>query len=149
MTTIDTPAVTLARVCQALTRIGIVPFTGGENQVAAILPGRVLRIIVPEGRPVQGVADYPRSFSPAHAEALEEAAGRLNATLYLPKVCVIRGDQGGPATVRLQHTFTWAAGASDAQVAAEVRQFVTASIGAMARLDEQFTDPWSKEAADA
>ena len=144
MSTTDTPPVTLDRVTEAVQAVGFIPFVSATGQVAAILPNRTVRIAVPEGHPVQGVADYPRFFDPSHASALR----RLNASTYLPKVTSAITDTGSIA-LHLQHTFNWVVGATDAQVNAEVSQFIMASISMMNQLDVMFPDQWTKEAANA
>ena len=148
MSTTDTPPVTLDRVTEAVQAVGFIPFVSATGQVAAILPNRTVRIAVPEGHPVQGVADYPRFFDPSHADAIASALRRLNASTYLPKVTSAITDTGSIA-LHLQHTFNWVVGATDAQVNAEVSQFIMASISMMNQLDVMFPDQWTKEAANA
>ncbi|ERH30612.1 MULTISPECIES: hypothetical protein [Actinomycetaceae] len=148
MSTTDTPPVTLDRVTEAVQAVGFIPFVSATGQVAAILPNRTVRIAVPEGHPVQGVADYPRFFDPSHADEIASALRRLNASTYLPKVTSAITDTGSIA-LHLQHTFNWVVGATDAQVNAEVSQFIMASISMMNQLDIMFPDQWTKEAANA
>ena len=148
MSTTDTPPVTLDRVTHAVEAAGLIPFVSATGQVAAILPNRTLRIAVPDGHPVQGVAEYPRFFDASHAEAIASAVRRLNASTYLPKITSAPTDAGTIA-LRLQHTFNWVAGATDAQVTAEVSQFIMASVAMMNQLDEMFPDQWTKEGRDA
>ncbi|EJN52227.1 hypothetical protein HMPREF1138_0936 [Actinomyces sp. ICM58] len=148
MSTTDTPPVTLDRVTEAVQAVGFIPFVSATGQVAAILPNRTVRIAVPEGHPVQGVADYPRFFDPSHADEIASALRRLNASTYLPKVTSAITDTGSIA-LHLQHTFNWVVGATDAQVNAEVSQFIMASISMMNQLDVMFPDQWTKEAANA
>ena len=148
MSTTDTPPVTLDRVTEAVQAVGFSPFVSTTGQVAAILPNRTVRIAVPEGHPVQGVADYPRFFDPSHADEIASAVRRLNASTYLPKVTSAITDTGAIA-LHLQHTFNWIVGATDAQVNAEVSQFIMASISMMNQLDVMFPDQWTKEAANA
>ena len=148
MSTTDTPPVTLDRVTEAVQAVGFIPFVSATGQVAAILPNRTVRIAVPEGHPVQGVADYPRFFDPSHADEIASALRRLNASTYLPKVTSAITDTGSIA-LHLQHTFNWVVGATDAQVNAEVSQFIMASISMMNHLDVMFPDQWTKEAANA
>ena len=148
MSTTDTPPVTLDRVTEAVQAVGFIPFVSATGQVAAILPNRTVRIAVPEGHPVQGVADYPRFFDPSHADEIASALRRLNASTYLPKVTSAIPDTGSIA-LHLQHTFNWVVGATDAQVNAEVSQFIMASISMMNQLDVMFPDQWTKEAANA
>lgn len=148
MSTTDTPPVTLDRVTEAVQAVGFIPFVSATGQVAAILPNRTVRIAVPEGHPVQGVADYPRFFDPSHADEIASALRRLNASTYLPKVTSAITDTGAIA-LHLQHTFNWVVGATDAQVNAEVSQFIMASISMMNQLDVMFPDQWTKEAANA
>ena len=148
MSTTDTPPVTLDRVTEAVQAVGFIPFVSATGQVAAILPNRTVRIAVPEGHPVQGVADYPRFFDPSHADEIASALRRLNASTYLPKVTSAITDTGSIA-LYLQHTFNWVVGATDAQVNAEVSQFIMASISMMNQLDVMFPDQWTKEAANA
>ena len=148
MSTTDTPPVTLDRVTEAVQAVGFIPFVSATGQVAAILPNRTVRIAVPEGHPVQGVADYPRFFDPSHADEIASALRRLNASTYLPKVTSAITDTGFIA-LHLQHTFNWVVGATDAQVNAEVSQFIMASISMMNQLDVMFPDQWTKEAANA
>ncbi|MCB6401795.1 histidine kinase [Schaalia odontolytica] len=148
MSTTDTPPVTLDRVTEAVQAVGFIPFVSATGQVAAILPNRTVRIAVPEGHPVQGVADYPRFFDPSHADEIASAVRRLNASTYLPKVTSAITDTGAIA-LHLQHTFNWVVGATDAQVNAEVSQFIMASISMMNQLDVMFPDQWTKEAANA
>lgn len=148
MSTTDTPPVTLDRVTEAVHAVGFIPFVSATGQVAAILPNRTVRIAVPEGHPVQGVADYPRFFDPSHADEIASAVRRLNASTYLPKVTSAITDTGAIA-LHLQHTFNWVVGATDAQVNAEVSQFIMASISMMNQLDVMFPDQWTKEAANA
>jgi len=148
MSTTDTPPVTLDRVTEAVQAVGFIPFVSATGQVAAILPNRTVRIAVPEGHPVQGVADYPRFFHPSHADEIASALRRLNASTYLPKVTSAITDTGAIA-LHLQHTFNWVVGATDAQVNAEVSQFIMASISMMNQLDIMFPDQWTKEAANA
>ena len=148
MSTTDTPPVTLDRVTEAVQAVGFIPFVSATGQVAAILPNRTVRIAVPEGHPVQGVADYPRFFEPSHADEIASALRRLNASTYLPKVTSAITDTGSIA-LHLQHTFNWVVGATDAQVNAEVSQFIMASISMMNQLDVMFPDQWTKEAANA
>lgn len=148
MSTTDTPPVTLDRVTEAVQAVGFIPFVSATGQVAAILPNRTVRIAVPKGHPVQGVADYPRFFDPSHADEIASAVRRLNASTYLPKVTSEITDTGAIA-LHLQHTFNWVVGATDAQVNAEVSQFIMASISMMNQLDIMFPDQWTKEAANA
>ena len=148
MSTTDTPPVTLDRVTEAVQAVGFIPFVSATGQVAAILPNRTVRIAVPEGHPVQGVADYPRFFDPSHADEIASVVRRLNASTYLPKVTSAITDTGAIA-LHLQHTFNWVVGASDAQVKAEVHQFIMAAISMMNQLDILFTDQWAKEADNA
>ena len=148
MSTTDTPPVTFDRVTEAVQAVGFIPFVSATGQVAAILPNRTVRIAVPEGHPVQGVADYPRFFEPSHADEIASALRRLNASTYLPKVTSAITDTGSIA-LHLQHTFNWVVGATDAQVNAEVSQFIMASISMMNQLDVMFPDQWTKEAANA
>ena len=148
MSTTDTPPVTLDRVTEAVQAVGFIPFVSATGQVAAILPNRTVRIAVPEGHPVQGVADYPRFFDPSHADEIASAVRRLNASTYLPKVTSAITDTGAIA-LHLQHTFNWVVGATDAQVNAEVSQFIMASISMMNQLDVMVPDQWTKEAATA
>lgn len=148
MSTTDTPPVTIDRVTEAVQAVGFIPFVSATGQVAAILPNRTVRIAVPEGHPVQGVADYPRFFDPSHADEIASALRRLNASTYLPKVTSAITDTGSIA-LHLQHTFNWVVGATDAQVNAEVSQFIMASISMMNQLDVMFPDQWTKEAANA
>ena len=148
MSTTDTPPVTLDRVTEAVQAVGFIPFVSATGQVAAILPNRTVRIAVPEGHPVQGVADYPRFFDPSHADEIASALRRLNASTYLPKVTSAITATGSIA-LHLQHTFNWVVGATDAQVNAEVSQFIMASISMMNQLDVMFPDQWTKEAANA
>ncbi len=148
MSTTDTPPVTLDRVTEAVQAVGFIPFVSATGQVAAILPNRTVRIAVPEGHPVQGVADYPRFFDPSHADEIASVVRRLNASTYLPKVTSATTDTGAIA-LHLQHTFNWVVGATDAQVNAEVSQFIMASISMMNQLDVMFPDQWTKEAANA
>ena len=148
MSTTDTPPVTLDRVTEAVQAVGFIPFVSATGQVAAILPNRTVRIAVPEGHPVQGVAEYPRFFDPSHADEIASALRRLNASTYLPKVTSAITDTGSIA-LHLQHTFNWVVGATDAQVNAEVSQFIMASISMMNQLDVMFPDQWTKEAANA
>ena len=148
MSTTDTPPVTLDRVTEAVQAVGFIPFVSATGQVAAILPNRTVRIAVPEGHPVQGVADYPRFFDPSHADEIASALRRINASTYLPKVTSAITDTGSIA-LHLQHTFNWVVGATDAQVQAEVSQFIMASISMMNQLDVMFPDQWTKEAANA
>ena len=148
MSTTDTPPVTLDRVTEAVQAVGFIPFVSATGQVAAILPNRTVRIAVPEGHPVQGVADYPLFFDPSHADEIASAVRRLNASTYLPKVTSTTTDSGA-ITIQMQHTFNWVVGASDAQVKAEVHQFIMAAISMMNQLDILFTDQWAKEADNA
>ena len=148
MSTTDTPPVTLDRVTEAVQAVGFIPFVSATGQVAAILPNRTVRIAVPEGHPVQGVADYPRFFDPSHADEIASALRRLNASTYLPKVTSAITDTGSIA-LHLQHTFNWVVGATDAQVNAEVSQFIMASISMMNQLDIMFPDQWTKEGSNA
>ena len=148
MSTTDTPPVTIERVIEAVQAVGFIPFVSATGQVAAILPNRTVRIAVPEGHPVQGVADYPRFFDPSHAERIASALRRLNASTYLPKVTSRPTDTGAIA-LHLQHTFNWVVGASDAQVNAEVSQFIMAAVSMMNQLDMMFPDQWTKEGTNA
>ena len=119
-----------------------------RGQVAAILPNRTVRIAVPEGHPAQGVADYPRFFDPSHADQIASAVRRLNASTYLPKVTSGTTETGALA-LHLQHTFNWVVGATDDQVAAEVSQFIMATVAMMNQLDIMFPDQWTKEGTNA
>ena len=147
MSTPDTPPVTLDRVIHAVEAVGLIPFASSTGQVAAILPNRTVRIAVPEGHPVQGVADYPRFFAPSHADAIASAV-RFNAPTYLPKITSGTTETGAIA-LHLQHTFNWVVGATDAQVQAEVSQFIMASVAMMNQLDIMFPDQWTKEGTNA
>jgi len=82
------------------------------------------------------------------ADQVAEAVRNLNASTYLPKVVSTPTEQG-TITVHMQHTFNWVAGASDAQLNAEVSQFLMATIAMMNQLDIAFPDQWAKEADHA
>ncbi len=144
--TVTTP-VTQARVAAAMREAGLIPFLGDTDQVAAILGSRVVRVVLPDGHPVQGIAEWPRVLDIRHAPRAADIARSFNATTYTPKVTTVAGDDGA-IRFHLQHTFSWASGADDAQVNAEVLQFVMATLAAMKRLDEEFPDEWATEADD-
>ncbi len=148
MSSTDTAPVTLERIAAALESMGLFPFVSNRGQVAALLPNRTIRVVVPEGHPVQGVSEYPRLFDISHAEELAETVRLFNATTYLPKATTVVTDEGKIA-VRLFHCFNWIAGASDAQVKGEVSQFVLSAVALQNRLDQQYPDPWGKEASNA
>lgn len=148
MSTTDTPPVTIDRITQAVEAVGLIPFVSHPGQVAAILPNRTIRIAVPDGHPIQGVAEYPRFFDASHAGQIASTLRRLNATTYLPKIASAPTDTG-TIVLRLQHTFNWVVGASDAQVQAEVSQFIMASVAMMNQLDVMFPDQWTKEGSNA
>ncbi len=136
--------VTRDRVATAVREAGLIPFLGGPDQVAAIVPGHVVRIVVPQARPPQGIAEWPRSLAIRHAPDVAEVVRQFNATTYLPKMTTSVNDRG-QIRVLLQHTFNWSGGGTDAQVSAEVRQFIIASLAAFSALDGRFADPWAKE----
>ena len=138
MSTTDTPPVTLDRITTAVEAVGLIPFTSATGQIAAILPNR----------PAQGVADYPRFFHADHADQIASAVRRLNASTYLPKVTSTVTETGAIA-LHLQHTFNWVVGATDAQVGAEVHQFIMAAISMMNQIDIMFPDQWTQEADNA
>lgn len=142
-----TPPVTRDRIARAVREIGLIPFLGGEDQVAAILPSHVLRIVLPDRHPQQGIAEWSRSLSIRHATRAAEFTHAFNATTYLPKMTTVVTDEG-VIRFRVQHTFNWGGGGSDEQVLEEVRQFVMASLSAFSRLDQQFPDPWTTEGDD-
>ena len=148
MSTTDTPPVPLDRITTAVEAVGLIPFTSATGQIAAILPNRTVRIAAPEGRPAQGVADYPRFFHADHADQIASAVRRLNASTYLPKVTSTVTETGAIA-LHLQHTFNWVVGATDAQVGAEVHQFIMAAISMMNQIDIMFPDQWTQEADNA
>ncbi len=148
MSTTDTLPVTLDRITQAVEAVGLIPFVSNTGQVAAILPNRTVRIAVPEGHPAQGVADYPRFFDPSHADQIASAVRRFNASTYLPKLTSGTTETGAIA-LHLQHTFNWVVGATDAQVTAEVSQFIMAAVAMMNQLDIMFPDQWTKEGTNA
>ena len=148
MSTTDTPPVTLDRITQAVEAVGLIPFVSNTGQVAAILPNRTVRIAVPEGPPARAVAASPRSCDPAPPAPIASAVRRLNASTYLPKITSGTTETGAIA-LHLQHTFNWVVGATDAQVQAEVSQFIMASGALMNQLDIMFPDQWTKEAANA
>ena len=148
MSTTDTPPVILDRVIKAVEAVGLIPLIAFTGQVAAILPNRTVRIAVPEGHPIQGVADYPRFFDPSHADAIASAVRRLNASTYLPKITSVTTDTGAIA-LHLQLSFNWVVGATDALVQAEVSQFIMASVAMMNQLDIMFPDQWTKEGSNA
>ena len=148
MSTTDTLPVTLDRITEAVEAVGLIPFVSNTGQVAAILPNRTVRIAVPEGHPAQGVADYPRFFDPSHADAIASAVRRFNASTYLPKITSGTTETGAIA-LHLQHTFNWVVGATDAQVHAEVSQFIMAAVAMMNQLDIMFPDQWTKEGSNA
>ena len=50
---------------------------------------------------------------------------------------------------RSRCVYNWVAGATDAQVTAEVSQFIMASVAMMNQLDVMFPDQWTKEGRDA
>ena len=89
-----------------------------------------------------------RAFAQAHPDQVAEAVRNLNASTYLPKVVSTPTEQG-TLTVHMQHTFNWVVGASDAQLNAEVSQFLMATIAMMNQLDIAFPDQWAKEADHA
>lgn len=144
--TVPTP-LTQQRVAAAMRTAGLIPFLGDADQVAAILNSRVVRVVLPEGHPVQGVAEWPRALDIRHATLASDVVRRFNATTYTPKVTTAVTDEGS-IRFRLQHTFAWASGATDQQVNGEVVQFIMATLAAMNRLDEEFPDHWAKEDDD-
>ncbi|MGO3796188.1 MAG: YbjN domain-containing protein [Pauljensenia sp.] len=139
--------VTRERVEGALRKLGLIPFLGEQDQVAAILPSHVLRIVLPPDRPVQGIGEWSRVLDIRFAPQAAEFTASFNAATYLPKMATAVTDDGH-IRFRLQHTFTWVAGADDEQVDQEVAQFVMASLAAFTRLGERFPDRWAQEADD-
>ena len=73
---------------------------------------------------------------------------RFNASTYLPKITSGTTETGAIA-LHLQHTFNWVVGATNAQVHAEVSQFIMASVAMMNQLDIMFPDQWTKEGTNA
>ena len=145
--TSTTLPVTRERVESAMRKLGLIPFIGDQDQVAAILPSHVLRIVLPPDRPVQGIGEWSRVLDIRFAPQAAEFTAAFNATTYLPKMTPSVTDDGH-IRFRLQHTFTWVAGADEAQVDQEVAQFVMASLAAFNRLAERFPDRWAQEADD-
>ncbi|MDY6212991.1 MAG: histidine kinase [Schaalia hyovaginalis] len=148
MSSADARPVTVERIGAALESMGIFPFVSDRGQVAALLPSRTIRIIVPEGRPVQGVSDYPRRFHASYTDALNETVRTLNASTYLPKVTTF-ANEDSTVSVRFLHCFNWAVGATDAQLRGEISQFVMSAIAMQNRLDVQYPDQWAEEAPHA
>ncbi len=142
-----TPAVDLDRIAEAVRRAGLLPFIAGDTQVAAILPSRVMRIVVPGHNPPQGIAEWSRALNIRFAPDAALFARTFNATTYLPKMVTAVTDQGD-VHIRFQHTFNWVGGASESQVREEVRQFVLATLGAFDRLEARFPDTWASGADD-
>lgn len=148
MSSPSTDPITIERVAAALESIGVFPFVAGPTQAAALLPNRTIRIVLPEGSPAQGVSEYPRRFHASHREALAEALRLFNASTYIPKSTLAETEEG-TLSVRFFHCFNWVVGASDEQIKGEISQFLMSCIALQNRLDEQFVDPWSKEAPNA
>lgn len=148
MSVTTTDPVTIDRIARALEDMGVFPFISSKDQVAALLPNRTIRFIVPPTSPAQGVVDYPRFFHPSHQQALLETMRTLNASTYVPKATTYISEQG-MIGIRLFHCFNWVAGATDEQLAEEVQQFVLASIAVQNRLDQMYVDPWTKETSNA
>ncbi|WP_051259416.1 hypothetical protein [Schaalia suimastitidis] len=137
-----TTPVSLERLSETLTGIGIVPFVAPGNQVAAILPpARVIRFVVQDNRPVHGIAEWHRLLAPWHRKAATQATRTVNATTYLPKLSVADSAAGG-LVVRAQHVFMWPVGATDVQLRGEVEQFIRATFAAFSTLEKTFIDPW-------
>ena len=137
-----TTPVSLERLSETLTGIGIVPFVTQGNQVAAILPpAHVIRFVVQDNRPVHGIAEWHRLLAPGHREAAIQVTRTVNATTYLPKLSVADSAAGG-LVVRAQHVFMWPAGATDMQLRGEVEQFIRAAFAAFGTLEKTFVDPW-------
>lgn len=148
MSSTTSDPVTVDRVAAALETMGLFPFVSDKGQVAAILPNRTLRIILPDSGPAQGVAEYPRHFHASYAPQLAETVRVFNATTYLPKATTLVTDEGMIA-VRFFHCFNWIVGATDAQLGGEITQFVLSCIALQQRLDQQYPDQWTKEPSDA
>ena len=72
----------------------------------------------------------------------------FNATTYVPKATLVTTEEG-MLSVRFFHCFNWVVGATDAQIKGEISQFILSCIAVQNRLDEQFVDPWAKEAPNA
>ncbi|MBJ2328997.1 histidine kinase [Schaalia cardiffensis] len=148
MSSTSTDPITIERVAKALETIGLFPFLAGQTQIAAILPNRTIRIVLPEGSPAQGVAEYPRRFHACHRDTLSEVVRTFNATTYVPKAALVTTEEG-MLSVRFFHCFNWVVGATDTQIKGEISQFILSCIAVQNRLDEQFVDPWAKEAPNA
>lgn len=148
MSSTETAPVTIERIAAAMESMGIYPFISTKGQVAALLANRTIRVVVPEGHPIQGVSDYPRFFDVAHAEELAESVRVFNATTYIPKATTLVTDEGKVA-VRLFHAFNWPAGGTDAQIKGELQQFILSTVALQNRLDVQYPDQWGKEASNA
>ena len=133
--------ITRDRIAQAMSSMGLVPFRGGDDQLAALVPGQVVRIVLPEGRPQQGMGEWSRTLDIRFAPQAAMFTRHFNAATYLPKLTTAVGDDG-QIRFRIQHLFNWSGGASDEQLAGEVRQFFMASFAAFGRLDQEFPDQW-------
>ena len=125
MSTTDTPPVTLDRVIHAVEAVGLIR-SSPPPASAAILRTAPSASPCPRDTPSRE-SRYPRFFDPSHADAIASAVRRLNASTYLPKITSVTTDTGAIA-LHLQHTFNWVVGATDAQVQAEVSQFIMASV---------------------
>lgn len=148
MSSVDSAPVTIERIAAALEKMGIYPFISTRGQIAALLENRTIRIIVPQGHPVQGICEYPRHFDVSHKEKLGESARLFNASTYIPKVttCVTTD---GKVALRFFHTFNWSEGATDAQLEGELQQFILSTLAMHNRLDQQYPDQWNKEMPNA
>ncbi len=119
------------------------PFVAGDAQVAAIFPQLTIRIVVPHGRPPQGIADLPRKFDIKHGENLAETVSSLNASVYLPKLTTSITDDGS-VSIRMTHVFNWPVGATAQQVTAEIRGFLTGCLAMSKQFNDRYPDQWSQ-----
>ncbi|MDO4258710.1 MAG: histidine kinase [Actinomycetaceae bacterium] len=121
--------------------LGLVPFLGGDDQLAGILPaGRVIRFIFPDSSPIQGVAEWPGRLSPDMAAQVGLVARTVNSSMYLPKMTSSTGEDG--VTIALTHSFHWPIGATAEQFHGEVSAFIHAVLAVMGRLDSTFPARW-------
>lgn len=141
-------AVTIERVSEALTELGIVPFTAAQNQIAILLNNRTFRFVLFEGRSAEGIAAWPRLIHACHESKVARSIAAINSRTYLPKIHYSISDND-QLVVQMHHTFNWSVGATDKQLIEELRHFIVATLTSMNSLDDSYPDPWTREEHNA
>ncbi len=134
--------ITVPRLVECLSDIGITGYIGPKGEVGAYLSPNFFVFSGGEGRPHVSLCEMPRSFNIQHVTELLDFVTTHNRDKYSPKLFTLIDDDG-EVQVRASHVFGWTDLANSTQIREELMMVLRSTGETFDLINSAFPDKWA------